>query len=440
MNFMNSQIVIAKDAHFDVKSAAMRLQQYFHKEAGWEVPIVSDDAQEKPGEILLGRVARPESAKVRPDTWKISVKNGKLVFDAVHYSTVDLAQRAFTDTGKVRVDADFTLKGETKVPLKWGTYDLVWNDEFDGDALDFDKWTGNANMAMPDVVLSVEPGVVDVKHGDLVLTSRILDRSNPQRRYVSNYAITTCDTMNYRYGYMEIRAKVPHYGMGEWPSFWYISANSELFLADYREKHGEDYKREYFTEIDAFEVFNDKYHVISNLHKWYYEQGKDEAGNPIYRYHNGKGEPIKHEALDGIVPNGKGILGSRGYYFTDEEEPNAYHTYGFLWTPDEMSFSVDGKFYYTYDMHKDFGAAQSGIAGIDEQPLYVIFNNMLYPESWGNGGYIKPGEEGNALFPLLYEIDYCRLYQLEGEGELYLPKEPGHGKKIAGKDRFHPEG
>jgi hypothetical protein len=32
---------------------------------------------------------------------------------------------------------------------------------------------------------------------------------------------------------------------------------------------------------------------------------------------------------------------------------------------------------------------------------------------------------------LRYQIDYCRLYQLDGRDTLYLPKEPGHSQWVA---------
>ena len=34
-------------------------------------------------------------------------------------------------------------------------------------------------------------------------------------------------------------------------------------------------------------------------------------------------------------------------------DANEYHTYGFLWTDEEMTFSIDGVDYYTLDLTKE---------------------------------------------------------------------------------------
>lgn len=424
MKFTEHTIVIPKDAHFDVKSAAMKLQNFFKEFAFVTLPIVTDGQPAVEKEILMGKVDRPESATVKIDTWHIRVKGEKLVFDAVHYYPLNLAVEAFIKEQKILLAPDFKMDGQTDVPMYWGKHKLVWNDEFDGKTLDVDKWTGRANMSMPDAVLSMRPGIVDVEDGNLVMTTRILDRSNPYARYETNFSITTADTMNYKYGYLEIRAKVPHYAMGEWPSFWMVSGNSELGKKAWREAHnGEDRKVKYGVEVDIFEIFSNKYHVIPNLHKWYARDTN---------FLDGNGNRIGHQQLSGI-DQGSSKSGTRAYMFTDEEDPNGWHTYGFLWTPTEMSFSVDGDFYYSYDLRKNFGHPDSGMEDYD-QPLDIIFNNMLFTEGYKaspSGAWapnaIPDTPEGADLFPLTYTIDYCRLYQLEGEGEIFLPEEPGHG-------------
>ncbi len=300
------------------------------------------------------------------------------------------------------------------VPVVPGEYRLVWQDEFDGDSMDTTKWSGSAHMSAPDIELSWKPGVVDVADGKVTLTTDAIDRSRKAGegyRYTSNLALSTCDTMNYKWGYLEMRAKVPFFGLGEWPSFWMHSRDAELYKAA-RAAKGDPYDPKYYLEIDIFEQFTSRDSIYPNIHKHNYKDGV-------------------HQQLSGIDQGGSiNDSGTRGYFFDSQEQANEWHTYGFLWTEHIMAFSVDGVFYYAYDLSKEM-TQKPEIMGMEDFDtcLYILINNMLFSEGMYErkpieGGFfhknmIKPGAEGDALFPLQYEIDYVRLYQIDGYGELY---------------------
>lgn len=298
------------------------------------------------------------------------------------------------------------------VPVVEGEYKLVWHDEFDGDTLDRTKWSGSSHMNAPDIQLSLDPGTVDIVAGKAVLTANVIDRNaTAGYRYSSNLALTTADTMNYKWGYLEMKAKVPFYGLGEWPSFWMHSRDSQLYKA-VCEKKGTPYDPKYFLEIDIFEQFTSKNSIYPNIHKHNYKKRV-------------------HQQLSGIDQGGSiNASGTRDYTFQSQEVANGWHTYGFLWTEYLMAFSVDGLFYYAYDISKEM-TQKPEIMGMEDFDtcLYILINNMLFSEGMyernpveGNffhKNMIKPGDEGYALFPLKYEIDYVRLYQIENYGELY---------------------
>ncbi len=310
---------------------------------------------------------------------------------------------------------------------KDGIYQLVWSDDFSGDALDLDKWTGHANMSAPDIVLSMEEDTVKVKDGILTLTTSILDRENPYARYKSNFALSTRNTMNYKWGYLTMRAKVPFFGKGEWPSFWMHSNGSELAKAA-REARGVWHDPKYFLEIDIFEQFSSVDTIFPNIHKHDY---KDNV----------------HQQLSGIDQGGNLFQsGTRAYKFPSQEEAQKWHDYGFLWTEHLMAYSVDGVFYYAYDLSRDF-TQKPEIVGMEDfdQCLHILINNMMYSEGMRdahpqNGFFNRcptPGAEGDALFPLTYEISSVQLYQIPGYGEFYQ-KAPGGGKAVTGKDPYAP--
>jgi hypothetical protein len=62
-----------------------------------------------------------------------------------------------------------------------------------------------------------------------------------------------------------------------------------------------------------------------------------------------------------------------------------------------------------------------------DQPFFVLFNNMLFTEGNINrGGYWAKNlaVRSEDLFPLFYQLDYVRLYQMDGE-RLFVPEEAG---------------
>lgn len=97
-----------------------------------------------------------------------------------------------------------------------GDYKFVWGDEFDGDVLSPEKWTLNAKMGGNErVKLSSDSDTIYVKDGKLHLVAHKIEDGT----YKVPVSVVTQDTMNFQYGYVEIKAKVP-YMNGVWPSYW----------------------------------------------------------------------------------------------------------------------------------------------------------------------------------------------------------------------------
>lgn len=264
-------------------------------------------------------------------------------------------------------------------------YTLVWHDEFDGSALDPARWQFLESMlGSEDTSLANEsnPAVVRVEDSQLKLSAvrdKNADEGGPH--YTTCYSITTFDRMHFRYGFLEMRAKVP-FKKGAWPSFWMKSATGKLAPRA---------TMAYMVEVDVFEVFANKTTLVPNIHKWYVG-----GAHTQFPY----AERIRYSFRDSTSLN---------------EE---YHLYGFEWTPDAMTMYVDDRPYMTFDLSYDFDAG-GDMDGFHD-PLFILLNNHLFtPHSrW------FPGE--NALvddasaFPMDYWIDWIRLYQKPGLGELYI--------------------
>ena len=156
-------------------------------------------------------------------------------------------------------------------------------------------------------------------------------------------------------------------------------------------------------EIDIFENFSSKNQVVPNLHK----------------YEN-VSENRRHSQLSG-VDQGASKNGTRTFSFADDINPNDWHIYGMLWTENILSFSIDGEFYYTYDLRKGFGFEKEITDGF-HQPVGIIISNQIFSEGWCkvNSWAATLGPADESIFPLEYSIDYVRLYQRENYGKLFI--------------------
>lgn len=280
--------------------------------------------------------------------------------------------------------------------LEKSGYKLVWSDEFDGDKLDTSKWTLRADMTCrSDLALCGEenPEVMRLEDGMLKLNV-IKNADENEKQYSTCYSVTTYNKMRYKYGYLEISARVP-YMQGAWPSFWLKSLKDDICPPP---------KADYMAEIDVFEVFSNLSTAVPNLHKWFAEPHTYPDGTTITHTQGG-------DMMDKTTKK-------QPYVFKDITNlNNEYHTYGFEWTPEYMSMSVDGEVYCTYDINSNYDGL-SDMSGFHDT-LYVLFNNHIFTN---NSPWLPKGSaiDERTTFPIHYWIDYIRLYQKDEYGELYL--------------------
>lgn len=260
-------------------------------------------------------------------------------------------------------------------------YNVVWYDDFSSPLLDDKKWcqfVGMGGTDNGDHVVTVGENNLRLENGELVMCAR----REPNGVYTSNQSLSTKDRMAFKYGILEMRAKVP-YGRPAWPSLWTRS-------------YGPLQKAEYMTELDVFEVFSSDNKAASTIHKW--------------------------------CPHGHFQLGADGYKFASKEEAEQYHIYGMNWTPEKIEFSVDGNVYATFDITEagEFEnvaetGQKSGMLGMHDY-AYLLLNCYLYTE--GSAWKAFEGCQANDKdkFPIEYRVDWIRLSQKEGEGGIALFK------------------
>ena len=277
-----------------------------------------------------------------------------------------------------------------------GVYTYVWGDEFDGSGLDYNNWSTETKMGGRDV-LTVETTkqTTNVNGGNLTLTAY---KDGAGNYHVPN-SVHTKGTMNYKYGYVEIRAKLSQ-EVGSFASFWTRSvsdASAPTSLINGTLDH--------YAEVDMFETFQ--------------KNGVQKVGGNILKNFPGQDKSWYATAM----------TNTQQYAFGDEE----YHVYGYEWTPYEINLYIDGVLYAKLDITETWtattteGKGMDGwntVARVDEtetgmesfhEAQYLIFNHHLhYAGAFTASTSVTENEDFSSAE---YVIDYCRVYQVQSQGE-----------------------
>jgi beta-glucanase (GH16 family) len=109
---------------------------------------------------------------------------------------------------------------KTKPPWK-----LVWSDEFEAKGLDKGKWVvgTRADPNYDGGINYYDPGEVTTGGGTLTIRSRPTPGKNGKTLYASG-RVSTKNKYAFRYGKIEIRAKLPS-GRGLWPALWLLPSD-----------------------------------------------------------------------------------------------------------------------------------------------------------------------------------------------------------------------
>jgi len=249
------------------------------------------------------------------------------------------------------------LGGQSEPPASG--YQLVWSDEFEREGLpDPANWvwdthankTGWYNNELQYYAADrLENGRVE--KGRLIITARremLADRPDHGGQRYTSARLITKGKAEWTYGMVEVRAKLPC-GKGSWPAIWMLGATANWPDGG---------------EIDIME------HV-----------GKT-PGDVFGTIHN---------------RSTAGTHGNGGKVRVDDA-CTAFHDYQMVWTPQEISFAVDGKPYHRY-RNAGTGPAQWPF----DKPQYLLLNLAV--------GGAMGGTVDDSIFPIRFEIDHVRVYQ-----------------------------
>lgn len=154
------------------------------------------------------------------------------------------------------------LAGKTIPEMQAAGWQLTFDDEFDGPALDPAKWTPHYTHAgiINHELQAYVPDAFQFSNGILSIVAK--HETGVQDGRVQQYrsgAMTTFGKFSQEYGYFEIRCKIPH-GKGFWPAFWLLSDTNE-----------------WPPEIDVFENIGMEDHTLHFTNHWKNESGQHRA-------------------------------------------------------------------------------------------------------------------------------------------------------------------
>ncbi|QUQ66731.1 glycoside hydrolase family 16 protein [Kutzneria sp. CA-103260] len=242
----------------------------------------------------------------------------------------------------------------------------TFSDDFDGPAgagVDLGKWhfeTGdNVNNYEREWYTSGADNAAMDGQGNLVITAKKENPGNYQCWYgpceYTSARLSTAGQFTQAYGHFEARMKIPR-GQGMWPAFWLLGDNIG------------DVGWPQCGELDIMEnVGFEPNTVHGTIH------------GPGYSGSNGLGG-----AYSGPV-------------FADD-----FHTYAVDWSPDSISWSVDGNVYETRTP-----ADAGGNQWVFDHPFYIILNLAV-------GGDWPGDPDDSTQFPQQLVVDYVHVTTGDG--------------------------
>jgi len=246
--------------------------------------------------------------------------------------------------------------------------DLVWSDEFDTNgAIDAAKWHHQTQLPQGGSWYngevqhytnriensSVNNGFLDITAIKESFTDQGQTKQYTSARLNSKFAFT--------YGRVDVRAKLP-FGDGTWPAIWTLGKNIN--------EDGGYWDNQYGTvgwpacgELDIME---------HGLH------------------------PTNQVSVAIHTPSSYGSTVNTSIQ-TLADVANNFHVYSMNWSPDKITFLIDGVGFYTYN---------PAVKNDDTWPFYLEQYLLLNIAMGGNGGAIDPNFSQSSMV-----IDYVRVYQ-----------------------------
>ena len=239
---------------------------------------------------------------------------------------------------------------------------LVWNDEFDGPALNLEKWSyeigghgwGNNELQY----YSDDDSTAFIQDGKLVIRADLVPQgtgSSDNLRYFSSARLRTSGKGDWRYGRIEVKAKLA-LGQGIWPAIWLLPTD------------------------------------------WMYG-GWPESGEIDIMEHVGYDPGRVHGSIHTGSYNHK-INTQRGGSKLLDKISSKFYVYAIEWYEDRIDFLIDDSKYFSFqnDGKNDFNTWPFN------QRFHLLINIAV-------GGDWPGSPDETTQFPTEMEVEYVRVYE-----------------------------
>ncbi len=403
-NLTNEYTVVYPEGNIQLKQAAKKLVAYFEGN-GIKLSLVSDTSAAKDKEILVGDTNRMKSS-LAENKYAVTVANNKLFFESGNFNGVVKAVSWFIsfDYEKGKVNA---LTGEYEFVASMkradGTYNFVWGDEFDGNALDTNKWDFSSSIsAESSFKLSRDPAAVNVSDGLLKMTAmRWFDPDNNQVQAIAPYTVEGKKFMNYQYGYLEMKARIP-FNNGAWPSLWLSGSCRDGAVVSSLFNRGDIIPSNFSAEIDIIEYTT----LQPNMHKWFYD---DDSILELIKDLK-LVDSNNHSSYGGAINANEGQM-TKSDLGLDPQQNYIYQTVGYEWTPNDMTIYLNGEKYFYYNWKESIQLDELNDMSDFLNPVFIRLNNHLIPKN-------IPSDFSSL--PCEFFVEYVRLYQKPNTGGIWL--------------------
>ncbi|TYK66110.1 carbohydrate-binding domain-containing protein [Colwellia echini] len=244
------------------------------------------------------------------------------------------------------------------------------------------QWYGESNTYIDDV-----PGETGNKA--LVLEAR----SEASNGYAfTSGKVESSDKVAVQYGMIEVRLQIPDVGIGLWPAAWMLGTSTQSWPAK--------------GEIDMMEMGQSA-------------QAREDAGFPGAEINNYVGSNLIFYTEDACSDGNPTCAASVAWqndnaHLSSTPLTNRFVTYRTYWTETEIRFTVEDNG-VEYDMFDSpFGI--SADADEFQAPFFLLLNLAV----GGNFTDAATNDQVTATTPAKMYIDYVRVYELDGQGEVFI--------------------
>ena len=230
---------------------------------------------------------------------------------------------------------------------------IIFTEDFEQSFLDLTHWNYELGDGCPDLCgWGNKEYQHYTKENVFVRDEKLVIKATKQADQYFSGRITTKDKIEFQYGTVEVKAKLPQ-GLGVWPAIWML---------------GHDIDENYWPNCGEIDIMEYVGRMPGKIHTTLHT--KDSYG---------------------VSKNTK--------ITTLEEIETGFHIYKMQWDEDQIQFSIDDHVVYTF----------SPVEKTEEiwpfdKPFYLILNLAV-------GGYFGGFEVDDSIFPQEFVIDFIKVYK-----------------------------